>query len=109
MSQFGLELYVPKQHKAYAKKMLKEEWNHECAYCGVKERNKEMTIDHIIPIAKQGTDEYSNLVPACRSCNLSKGNRAVRQWYFDQPEYTKERWLKIKQHMSKEQPDVFAA
>ncbi len=109
MSQFGLELYVPKQHKAYAKKMLKEEWNHECAYCAYKEKGKELTIDHIEPLVKGGTDDWCNLLPACRSCNLSKGNRSVRQWYFDQDCFSTERWLKIKQHMSKEQPDVFAA
>lgn len=91
------------------KKCLIEEWGNECAYCGYKQKHKELTLDHIISIAKQGTDDYSNLLPACRSCNLSKGNKSVRQWYFDHPEFTTERWLKIKQHMSKEQPEIFAA
>ena len=40
---------------------------------------------------------------------MSKGDKPVRQWYFDHEEYSTERWLKIKQHMSKEQPNVFAA
>jgi 5-methylcytosine-specific restriction endonuclease McrA len=109
MSQHGLELYVPRQHKAYAKKMLKEEWNYECAYCGIKERHKELTLDHIIPIKKGGDDSYSNLIPACRSCNLSKGHSGVRQWYFDHEEYSTERWLKIKNHMNRKTEDVFAA
>lgn len=97
--QSGLELYIPRQHAAMMRKHLKEEWDHTCAYCGIKERGKELTIDHITPLAKMGTDDYSNLVPACRSCNLSKGHSNVRQWYSNSDNFTTERWLKIKQHM----------
>jgi Restriction endonuclease len=99
MAQFGLEAFIPRQHKAHMKRQLIKEWNNECAYCGHKQRHKELTIDHIIPITKQGTDEYFNLVPACRSCNLSKGDSGIRQWYFDSEDFSSERWLKIKQHM----------
>ena len=97
--QSGLELYIPRQHRAEIKRQLKEKWNYRCAYCNYLEKSIELTLDHVIPIAKQGTDNYSNLVPACRPCNLSKGHQAIRQWYFEHPSYTSERWLKIKQHM----------
>lgn len=107
--QEGLELYLPRQYRAFIKRKLKEEWNHQCAYCGIKERHKELTIDHVLPIKKGGDDSYTNLVPACRSCNLSKGHAGVRQWYFDHEEYSLERWNKIKQHISKEYTDVLAA
>jgi 5-methylcytosine-specific restriction endonuclease McrA len=33
------------------------------------------TRDHIIPIAKGGTNEWSNLQPACRPCNSAKRSR----------------------------------
>ena len=102
MAQFGLEEYLPRQHKARAKRLLKEEWNNQCAYCGSVERKKELTVDHVVPLAKEGTDAYTNLVPACRACNISKGHSGVRQWYFDQPSFTVERWNKIKQHIEKE-------
>ena len=99
MAQTGLQDYIPKQHAAFVKKVLKEKWSHHCAYCNYKEKNRELTVDHITPLAKMGTDDYYNLLPACRSCNLSKGNKAIRQWYFDHEEFSTERWLKIKQHM----------
>ena len=107
--QMGLEAYVPKQHAARVKRLLIENWNNQCAYCGYTQKNKEMTLDHVIPITKQGTDEYFNLVPACRPCNLSKGHQAIRQWYFDSEHYTEERWIKIKLHMTRIETDVLAA
>ncbi len=46
-----------------------------CVYCGLKLSQKTLTKDHRIPLSKGGTEFASNLVPACRSCNSSKGNR----------------------------------
>jgi len=109
MAQIGLEIFIPRQHKAEMKRQLKEKWNHQCAYCNYQEKNRELTVDHITPLCKGGDDSYENQVPCCRKCNLSKGNKSVRQWYFDQDCFDIERWLKIKQHMSKEQPEIFAA
>ena len=42
-----------------------------CFYCGMDAN----TIDHIIPVAKGGTDEDGNLVAACKRCNYSKKDR----------------------------------
>lgn len=42
-----------------------------CQYCG----NDATTVDHVIPISKNGTDEPDNLLSACAKCNYSKGNR----------------------------------
>jgi 5-methylcytosine-specific restriction endonuclease McrA len=33
------------------------------------------TVDHVIPRRLGGLDDDSNLVAACRRCNLSKGGR----------------------------------
>lgn len=33
------------------------------------------TVDHVIPQSMGGTDKMSNLRPACRRCNVRKGNR----------------------------------
>lgn len=48
-----------------------------CAYCGATEN---ITIDHIIPLARGGKHEATNLAPACLSCNSSKCDRLLSEW-----------------------------
>ena len=43
--------------------------------CKVCEKHDNITVDHIIPLSKGGTDELDNLQLLCRSCNSSKGNK----------------------------------
>lgn len=45
-------------------------YGHRCVYCGRKMQR--LTQDHVIPLAKGGTHTFSNVVPACRSCNAKK-------------------------------------
>jgi 5-methylcytosine-specific restriction endonuclease McrA len=37
-------------------------------------------VDHFIPRSAGGSDRLENLVPACSSCNLSKGARRFHDW-----------------------------
>lgn len=39
-----------------------------CVYCG----NEAQAVDHIVPVAKAGTGDWTNLAPACMGCNSSK-------------------------------------
>lgn len=48
-----------------------------CAYCGATEN---ITIDHIVPLSRDGRHEASNLAPACYSCNASKCNLLLSEW-----------------------------
>ena len=38
-----------------------------------KRNFKELTMDHIVPLARFGTTTPGNVVPACRECNKNKG------------------------------------
>lgn len=49
---------------------IKEAYKHRCAYCS---KRKKLTMDHIIPLAKGGVHAAWNILPACLSCNSSKG------------------------------------
>jgi 5-methylcytosine-specific restriction endonuclease McrA len=43
-----------------------------CQYCGKRFSPKELTMDHIVAVARGGTSTKGNVVPACHSCNQSK-------------------------------------
>lgn len=43
-----------------------------CAICGAKP--PKLTLDHILPRSKGGTQEEENLQPACARCNRLKGD-----------------------------------
>lgn len=49
-----------------------------CAYCSVAPAT---SVDHVLAIANGGKDAPDNVVPACRSCNCSKGAKLLMwQW-----------------------------
>lgn len=54
---------------------VKATYRNRCVYCGA--RPKRLTIDHVIPVSRGGHNDAANVVPACRSCNSRKGNRAA--------------------------------
>lgn len=43
-----------------------------CKHCGATDN---LTIDHITPVSKGGSDNPENLQTLCRSCNSKKGAR----------------------------------
>jgi 5-methylcytosine-specific restriction endonuclease McrA len=45
--------------------------NHKCQYCGSE---KDLTMDHLTPRSKGGKSTWTNLVTACKPCNISKGH-----------------------------------
>lgn len=45
---------------------------YRCVFCGATD--VELTIDHLIPLARGGTDEMTNYVTACRPCNQRKAD-----------------------------------
>lgn len=46
-----------------------------CQYCGKKFNQFELTLDHILPKSKAGSEEAENLATSCKPCNQRKGNR----------------------------------
>jgi hypothetical protein len=49
-----------------------------CAYCGRELRSAkpfDVTLDHLVPRCTGGTDEPTNLITACRSCNSARQDK----------------------------------
>jgi 5-methylcytosine-specific restriction endonuclease McrA len=54
---------------------LLEQCGNKCVCCGKK---KKLTVDHIVPVIKGGTNLISNIQPLCKSCNSSKHTKTIR-------------------------------
>jgi 5-methylcytosine-specific restriction protein A len=46
----------------------------------VVEYRLELTMDHIVPIARGGRSTKGNVVPACKSCNTKKKQLLPMEW-----------------------------
>jgi 5-methylcytosine-specific restriction endonuclease McrA len=57
---------------------LKKRYNYTCPMCGRKEPEIKLTVDHIVPISKGGTNDISNIQPLCLECNLKKGTKTLK-------------------------------
>lgn len=55
---------------------LLEQFEGTCAYCPAPAT----TWDHVVPISRGGETLPGNVIPACQSCNSSKGNRDIWEW-----------------------------
>ena len=60
---------------------LMARFQHSCAYCRVA-LGSACHIDHVVPLARGGSNGIGNLVPACPSCNLSKNSRLLSYWRY---------------------------
>lgn len=71
-----------KAERAYIPKKIREKvlgrFNGRCGFCG--EFHTKLAIDHMIPVYNGGTDDESNLMPACFQCNNFKSAFTVEQF-----------------------------
>ena len=57
----------------FSKKNILRRDNHTCQYCGIS--NPLLTVDHVLPKSRGGKTNWTNVVVACKPCNLKKGNQ----------------------------------
>jgi 5-methylcytosine-specific restriction endonuclease McrA len=66
-------LRVPFRKIELSRKNIMRRDGMRCTYCGTGQ--PPLTMDHIIPRSRGGTDSWENLTTACIKCNNKKGNR----------------------------------
>lgn len=74
-SVLALKEYIPAAQKPAFTRFnvfLRDNW--QCQYCGDGFRTQELTFDHIIPRSRGGRTSWTNIVAACRDCNILKGD-----------------------------------
>lgn len=52
--------------------------NFTCQYCGRGAPEVKLEVDHLIPYSKGGKDKSTNLLTACRACNLHKSDKDIK-------------------------------
>ncbi len=68
---------VPFRRVELSRKNIIRRDNNKCQYCGAKAHS--LTIDHVIPKSRGGTESWENLVAACLKCNNRKGNQTPEE------------------------------
>lgn len=51
-----------------------------CHYCQQNVPPKQLTLDHIVPVARGGKSSKGNCVPACKECNNQKKDLLPMEW-----------------------------
>lgn len=88
MSQSNLPTLYPQYPRhnrvSFSRDLRSRVWEFtrgQCWYCGVHcNPFIDFCIDHVVPLARGGTNDIENLVPACSYCNQAKGILFIDEW-----------------------------
>jgi 5-methylcytosine-specific restriction endonuclease McrA len=79
-SVISLKEYVPQTRRpAFTRFNVFLRDGFSCQYCGQRFPTPDLTFDHVVPRSRGGKTTWGNVVTACSSCNLRKGNRLPSQ------------------------------
>lgn len=76
-------------------------FNNSCAYCkisdddSIKKYNRHLEQEHIIPLSQGGAFVKNNIIPSCRSCNSSKYNKSLNDFFISSTKFTQSMYDKI--------------
>lgn len=48
---------------------------YKCQYCRQDVKDRDATLDHVLPLSLGGKSSWLNLATACKPCNYRKGNK----------------------------------
>jgi 5-methylcytosine-specific restriction endonuclease McrA len=77
------EIVAPRQSMSRKQwEAIKAEFNGQCVYCGevATKKNRGIVPDHLIPVTRHGELVLGNTVPACQTCNDSRGEKDWRRF-----------------------------
>lgn len=74
-----------KREKAKGRELRHSQWwknqlgRGVCYHCEQRFHPSELTMDHLLPIARGGKSDRKNCVPCCKECNTKKGNQLANE------------------------------
>ena len=83
---FDLDEADIRRERAKARELRHSQWwkrklaKGECQYCGQKTTPADLTMDHIVPLARGGRSTKGNLATACKACNNLKRQMLPTEW-----------------------------
>ena len=69
------DIDAPKNYRQNKHVLYGQQEGH-CNGCRLHFQFKTLTVDHVVPVSKGGTDHFENLQLLCSHCNSVKGNRS---------------------------------
>lgn len=72
-----------KEQREKARTLRKTRWWKEkisegiCRHCGKKFPPRQLTMDHLVPLARGGRTGKNNVVVACKTCNSKKSYQTL--------------------------------
>ncbi len=82
----GVDEAEIRRERAKARDLRKTRWWQQktasgtCFYCSRKFKFNNLTMDHLVPLARGGKSTKDNLVPSCKSCNSKKKSMLPLEW-----------------------------
>jgi 5-methylcytosine-specific restriction endonuclease McrA len=84
-------MYIPEEEeirreKAKARQLRASQWwKRKCArgvchWCGKAVAPGDLTMDHVLPLARGGKTTKNNVAPCCKECNIRKKSRMPAHW-----------------------------
>jgi 5-methylcytosine-specific restriction endonuclease McrA len=82
----GVDEAIIRQERNKARELRKSRWWQNrisqgiCHYCGKKFKPAELTMDHVVALARGGRSDKNNVVPTCKDCNNQKKILLPQEW-----------------------------
>ena len=70
---------LPRREVRFTRRNLFFRDRSRCQYCGRGYPQRELNLDHVVPLSRGGSSAWDNVVCACLACNGRKGNRTPEE------------------------------
>jgi 5-methylcytosine-specific restriction endonuclease McrA len=70
---------LPSREVRFTRRNIFYRDKNRCQFCGGIFRQKDLNLDHVVPLSRGGKSTWDNVVCACVPCNTRKGDRTPEE------------------------------